>query len=438
MNIKNKTKLGQRTYKLANNLIPGGTMLFSKKPELHLPNLWPNYFSKVKDCYLWDIDGNKYIDMMFYVGTNALGYANKKIDNKVISSINKGNLSTLNNKEEVDLARELIKIHPWADMVRFARSGGEANAIAIRIARANTNKQNVAICGYHGWHDWYLATNIKSKKNLNQHLLKGIQTKGVPSNLKGSIFPFEYNNFNQLKNLIKKNKIGVICMEVMRNDYPKDNFLQKVRQIANKNNIVLIFDECTSGFRKNFGGLHLHFKVNPDIAIFGKALGNGYAITAVLGKKKIMDVAESSFISSTFWTERSGFTAAIKTIEIMKKKNSKKLIIKKGKKIKKIWNKLSKKHNINIKITGIDSICNFIFDYKNSNYLKSLLTYQMLRFGFLSNNTVMISISHSDKIIDQYEKALDKSFKYISKVINKKIKFTKKIKLAYKGFYRLN
>ena len=135
-------------------------------------------------------------------------------------------------------------------MVKFARTGGEANAIAIRIARAASGKDNVAFCGYHGWHDWYLATNIKNDKNLNQHLLKGIQTKGVPNNLKGSIFPFEYNNFNQLKNLIDRNKIGVICMEVMRNDYPKDNFLQKVRQIANKKNIVLVFDECTSGFRK--------------------------------------------------------------------------------------------------------------------------------------------------------------------------------------------
>ena len=318
-NIKKSQKLYNRAKK--NN--PGGNMLLSKKPELYLPNGWPAYFSKTKGCEIWDLDYNKFFDLsLMGVGTNILGYSNNKVDKAVHKIIKTGNLSTLNCKEEVILAEQLIKIHPWADMVKFARTGGEANAIAIRIARAASGKDNVAFCGYHGWHDWYLATNIKNEKNLNQHLLKGIQTKGVPNNLKGSIFPFEYNNFNQLKDLINKNKIGVICMEVMRNDYPKDNFLQKVRQIANKKNIVLVFDECTSGFRKNYGGLHLNFKVNPDIAIFGKALGNGYAITSIIGKRNIMETAQKSFISSTFWTERIGPAAAIETLNQMKKLKS--------------------------------------------------------------------------------------------------------------------
>ena len=216
-------------------------------------------------------------------------------------------------------------------------------------------------------------------------------------------------------------------MEVIRNIKPVDNFLLKVRRLANKYKAILIFDECTTGFRETLGGIHKKYNVIPDMAIFGKAMGNGYAITAVIGKKKIMDVAEKSFISSTFWTERAGFTAAIKTIEIMKRTNSKKIIIQKGKKIKKIWEKIIKKHNLQIKITGIDSICNFTFAYKNSNYLKSLLTYKMLKYGFLSNNTVMISTSHSNEILKGYEKALDKSFNFISKVIKKEIIFKDKI-----------
>ena len=334
-------KKSQTLYNRAKKLIPGGNMLLSKKPELFLPNGWPAYFSKTKGCEIWDLDHNKFYDLsLMGVGTNILGYSNNKVDKAVYKIIKTGNLSTLNCKEEVILAEQLIKIHPWADMVKFARTGGEANAIAIRIARAASGKDNVAFCGYHGWHDWYLATNIKNEKNLNQHLLKGIQTKGVPNNLKGSIFPFEYNKFNQLKDLIDKNKIGVICMEVMRNDYPKNNFLQKVRQIANKKNIVLVFDECTSGFRKNFGGLHLKFKVNPDIAIFGKALGNGYAITSIIGKRNIMETAQKSFISSTFWTERIGPAAAIETLNQMKKLKSWKIIDSNGKYIIKNWQKL--------------------------------------------------------------------------------------------------
>ena len=404
-------KKSQKLYKRAKKIIPGGNMLLSKKPELFLPDGWPAYYLKTKGCEIWDLDHNKFFDLsLMGVGTNILGYSNKKVDLAVKKIIKTGNLSTLNCKEEVVLAEQLIKIHPWADMVKFARTGGEANAIAIRIARAASGKDNVAFCGYHGWHDWYLATNIKSKKNLNQHLLKGIQTKGVPSNLKGSIFPFEYNNFNQLKNLIKKNKIGVICMEVMRNDYPKDNFLQKVRQIANKNNIVLIFDECTSGFRKNFGGLHLHFKVNPDIAIFGKALGNGYAITSIIGKRNIMETAQKSFISSTFWTERIGPAAAIETLNQMKKLKSWKIIDSNGKYIIKKWKYLAKKYDLQLEVKGLPALCSFLFKSKNNDKYKALITQELLKKGFLASNTVYSSIAHKRYIVDKYLEELEKVF----------------------------
>ncbi len=433
-------KKSQKLYNRAKKLIPGGNMLLSKKPELFLPNGWPAYFSKTKGCEIWDLDYNKFFDLsLMGVGTNILGYSNDKVDKAVYKVIKTGNLSTLNCKEEVILAEKLIKIHPWADMVKFARTGGEANAIAIRIARAASGKDNVAFCGYHGWHDWYLATNIKNEKNLNQHLLKGIKTKGVPNNLKGSIFPFEYNNFNQLKDLINKNKIGVICMEVMRNDYPKDNFLLKVRQIANKNNIVLVFDECTSGFRKNYGGLHLNFKVNPDIAIFGKALGNGYAITSIIGKRNIMETAQKSFISSTFWTERIGPAAAIETLNQMKKMKSWKIIDSNGKYIIKNWQKLAKNYGFQIEVKGLPALCSFVFKSKNNDKYKTLITQELLKKGFLASNSVYSSISHKRSIIDNYFEELDKVFQKIQNCengynINKYLKF----KIPLKKFERMN
>ena len=271
-----------------------------------------------------------------------MGYGNEIIDNAVKKVVSNGNMSTLNCPEEVFLAKKLIEINPWADMVRYARTGGEANAIAIRIARAASDNEKVAICGYHGWHDWYLATNIDSETNLNQHLLPGLSPNGVPKGLRGSVFPFEYNDFKSLLNIVKNHKVGIIKMEVIRNEKPKNNFLKKVRDLATKNNIILIFDECTSGFRETFGGIHKKYNVNPDMAIYGKALGNGYSITAVLGKKEIMESAQKTFISSTFWTERIGPTAALKTLELMKKLSSWEIITNNGKFMKKDGKKLQK------------------------------------------------------------------------------------------------
>ena len=326
---------GQKLWKRAKNIIPGGNMLLSKRSEMFLPDKWPSYFSKSKGCEVWDLDDNKFIDMTIMgVGTNTLGYGHPEVDEAVLKNINNGNMSTLNCPEEVQLAEKLIDMHSWAEMVRFARSGGEANAIAIRIARAASGKDNVAVCGYHGWHDWYLSANLSGDDNLESHLLPGLMPNGVPKNLQGTVFPFLYNDFESLKSIVDSNDIGVIKMEVTRNSGPEDNFLKKVRDLADSKNIVLIFDECTSGFRETFGGIHMKFDVEPDMAMFGKTMGNGYGITAVVGKKEIMESAQASFISSTFWTERIGPTAALKTLEVMENIQSWKIITDIGKSIR--------------------------------------------------------------------------------------------------------
>ncbi|MEY3200845.1 MAG: hypothetical protein RIR70_395, partial [Pseudomonadota bacterium] len=314
---------GQKLWRRAKQIIPGGNMLLSKRAEMFLPEQWPAYFSKAKGCKVWDLDGNEYTDVSIMgIGTNTLGYGHPEVDDAVRRVIDSGNMSTFNCPEEVALAEKLIALHPWADMVRFARSGGEANAIAIRIARAATGRDKVAICGYHGWHDWYLSANLGDDKNLDGHLLPGLEPNGVPRNLRGTVFPFNYNNIAELEALVSQHDIGVIKMEVVRNKGPEDNFLHKVRKLATERGIVLIFDECTSGFRQTFGGLHKLYGVEPDMAMFGKALGNGYAITATIGRREVMEAAQSSFISSTFWTERIGPAAALKTLEVMERMQS--------------------------------------------------------------------------------------------------------------------
>ena len=339
----------QKLWRRAKQIIPGGNMLLSKRPELFLPNKWPAYFIKSKDCYIWDLDFKKYLDIsLMGVGTNTLGYAHKGVDTAVKKVLKNGNLTTLNCPEEVLLSEKLLELHPWADKVRLFRTGGEASAAAVRIARAATGRSKVAFCGYHGWHDWYLSANIKDKNNLGSHLMTGLEPNGVPKELKNTSIPFEYNNFEQIKKIANLNQLAAIKMEVQRNYPPKNNFLKKIRKLCNEKGIVLIFDECTSGFRQNFGGLHKLYNVKPDIAWFGKALGNGYAITAIIGKNEIMEAAQTSFISSTFWTERIGPTAALQTLEEMEKIKSWKLITNTGNQIRKNFEDLDKLNNINI------------------------------------------------------------------------------------------
>ena len=432
---------GQNLYKKAKNLIPGGTMLLSKRPEMFLPENWPSYFSKAKGSTVWDLDGKKYIDMSIMgIGTNTLGYGNKKVDDSVFKVIKKGNMSTLNCPEEVKLAERLIEINPWSGMVRMARTGGEANAIAIRIGRAASGKDNVAICGYHGWHDWYLSANHNGGDDLSNHLLSGLHPDGVPKALKNTVYPFKYNDFEELNNIVHDNDIGVIKMEVTRNFGPENDFLKKVRNLATQKNIVLIFDECTSGFRETFGGINKKFNVDPDIAMFGKTLGNGYAITAVVGRESVMKYAQNSFISSTFWTERIGPCAALATLDEMEKLKSWELITEIGKKIRLGWKSLADQYKIEINLFGIPSLSSFNFESKNSLAYKTLITQEMLKKGFLASTNFYAAISHDDNKIDLYLNALNDIFSQISDCENQKLNILDLLDgpICHSGFSRLN
>jgi len=407
---------GQKLYKRAKRIIPGGNMLLSKRPEMFLPEKWPSYFSRSKGCKVWDLDGNEFIDTsLMGVGTNILGYGHPEVDEAVQKIIQDGNMSTLNCPEEVYLAEKLVQLHPWASMVRFARSGGEINSVAVRIARAFTGRDKIAICGYHGWHDWYISSNLSDNKNLDTHLLPGLESKGVPRALTGTALPFQYNQIDQLEKLIKDNKgeIAAIKMEVSRNTGPKDNFLQKVRDIASQNNIVLIFDECTSGFRETFGGLHKKYDVQPDMAIFGKAMGNGYAVTACIGEQEVMQAAQQTFISSTFWTERIGSAAALKTLEVMEREKSWEYITEKGNHISSQWKILAEKYELDINTWGIPALSGFTFNSANALSYKTLITQEMLKQGYLAGNSVYVCMEHTQNVIDEYFTKLDPIFALI-------------------------
>jgi glutamate-1-semialdehyde 2,1-aminomutase len=432
---------GQKLWRRAKRVIPGGNMLLSKRADMFLPEQWPTYFSKAKGCRVWDLDGNEYVDMSIMgIGTNTLGYGHPEVDERVRETVDVGNMSTFNCPEEVYLAEKLIELHPWADMARFARSGGEANAIAMRIARASAAKDKVAICGYHGWHDWYLSANLGDEKNLDGHLLPGLEPKGVPKNLRGTVYPFSYNNFAELEELVRVQDIGVIQMEVSRTSAPKDNFLQKVRKLASERNIILIFDENTSGFRQSFGGLHKIYDVEPDLAVFGKALGNGYAITAVIGRREVMESAQSTFISSTFWTERIGPVAALVTLEVMEKEKSWERITQMGLDITARWKALAHKYNLAITTSGLPALTSFAFESVNSLAYKTLITQEMQARGYLAGNSVYVCTAHSNAIISDFFEQLDPIFGLIEECEEgeRDVKTLLKGPICHEGFKRLN
>jgi glutamate-1-semialdehyde 2,1-aminomutase len=431
---------GQKLWKRAKQVIPGGNMLLSKRAEMFLPEQWPAYFSKAKGCKVWDLDGREYTDMSIMgIGTNILGYGHPEVDAAVHQTVDAGNMSTFNCPEEVYLAEKLVELHPWADMVRLARTGGEANAVAIRIARAASGKDKVAVCGYHGWHDWYLSANLGGDENLAGHLLPGLEPRGVPQNLRGTVFPFNYNNYAELEALVNAQDIGVIKMEVVRNRGPEDNFLQKVRKLATDRGIVLIFDECTSGFRQTFGGLHKMYGVEPDMAMFGKAMGNGYAITATIGRREVMEAAQSTFISSTFWTERIGPSAALKTLEVMERLQSWDTITQTGLQIRQDWQRLGDKHGLKIDHWGLPALTGFTFQSPDALAYKTLVTQEMLAKGYLAGNSVYVCTEHTPELVEGFFQALDPVFGLVKECEEGRDVMTLlKGPVCHGGFKRLN
>lgn len=431
---------GQKLWKRAKKVIPGGNMLLSKRSEMHLPDNWPSYFSKTSGCSVWDLDGKHHFDYhLMGVGTNLLGYSHPEVDAAVIQAIKDGNMCTLNAPEEVALAEKLIELDPWAGMVRFARSGGEANAIAIRIARAASGRDGVAVCGYHGWHDWYLSANLSEDDQLADHLLPGLSTAGVPKSLKGNVHPFNYNDFDNLARLVARKSIGVIKMEVIRNLEPQDDFLQNVRKLASDNDIVLVFDECTSGFRECFGGLHKQYEVYPDIAVYGKTLGNGYAVSAVVGREDVMQSAQATFISSTFWTERIGSVAALKALEVMEKEKPWETAKSVGYKAREIWQQTAKQNGFEISISGLPALSSYSINSENSLAYKTLITQEFLKCGYLAGTILYASSAHDTEKFDEYAEILNDVYGLIYDCENgREVVDLLDGPICHSGFKRLN
>ena len=432
----------QDLYIKAKTLLPGGTQLLSKRPEMFAPGKWPAYFRKASGCEVWDLDGRHYYDMTTNgIGACLLGYGDPDVSAVVIERVKNGCMSSLNPPEEVELAERLVSIHPWGEQARFARSGGEIAAVAVRIARATTDRPVAAICGYHGWADWYLAANLGESDALRGHLLPGLEPLGVPGDLRGTTIAFRYNSQEDFDKIISEHgkRLATVVMEPARHHDPEPGFLEYVRKETRRVGALLIFDEITIGWRLRFGGSHLGFKVEPDMAIFAKALGNGHPIAAVIGTKAAMEGAHRSFISSTNWTESVGPTAALATIDKIEKTRVWEHVAKVGTQVVEDWRVLGEKHGLPIEVDdGYPCLAQFAFTEKQLE-LKTLYTVLMLEHGFLGNNAIYPTLAHTPEILDLHRKAVDKVFGSIAAHIKAgDIDAILDGQVCHSGFKRLN
>lgn len=434
--------LTQDLYERAKQHIPGGTQLLSKRPEMLAPGRWPAYFREARGCETWDLDGRHYYDMSSNgIGACLLGFRDPDVTRAVQRRINLGSMSTLNPPEEVELADLLCEVHPWANQVRFARTGGEIASIAVRIARATTDRSLVAVCGYHGWSDWYLAANLGESDSLRGHLLPGLEPLGVPRELWGTALTFHYNNRPEFQHILDEfgDRLAAVIMEPCRYQDPDPGFLEYVRHGAHQCGALLIFDEITVGWRLHFGGAHLKLGIDPDMAIFAKALGNGHPIAAVIGTQGAMDGAHSSFISSTYWTESVGPAAALATLRQMQKVDVPAHVAHIGEMVTALWQRRAEKHGLPVVAgDGYPCLAHFHFEHELANELRTLYTQLMLERGFLAGLTIYPTLAHTEEIVSLYGQAIDAVFGEIAAALAAgDVEARLKGPVAHSGFRRL-
>ncbi|MCH7585871.1 MAG: aminotransferase class III-fold pyridoxal phosphate-dependent enzyme [Acidobacteria bacterium] len=428
---------GVKLYRRAKALMPGGTQLLSKRPEMFAPEVWPSYYSRAKGCRVWDLDDREFIDMAIMgIGAAIIGYADDEIDAAVIEAIQGGVMTSLNCPEEVELAEALIELHPWFDMVRYARSGGEAMGMSVRIARAHTKRDVILFSGYHGWNDWYLAANLSDDAALDGQLMPGLEPNGVPRGLAGTAIPFHLNDIESLRETVrgKEREIAAIVIEPARGEEAPAGYLQMLRDLATEIGAVLIFDEITSGYRMGAGGIHRIYGVYPDVAVFAKSMANGYAMAAIVGTEEVMQAAQTTFISSTNWTDRIGPVAALATLDRYQRANAQDHLIDSGEQMKQIWRDAAATSGLEISISGLPTLPGFGFEHEAAMELGTRFTIEMLTRGFLGFRQFKPALAHEQAELDAYKAAAKDVFAVLAGLPEADLLETP---VAHSGFHRL-
>lgn len=422
--LRASTGTGQALYSRAKRLIPGGTQLLSKRPEMFLPDQWPAYYSHAHGVSVWDLDGAEYVDMTTSaVGSCPLGFADAEVNTAVCEAIAAGSMATLNCPEEVELAELLCVLHPWAEMCRFARTGGEAMAIAVRIARARSERSVVAMCGYHGWSDWYLAANRTKSDRLGEEgsLLAGLAPGGVPRELAGTAVAFRHNDMDGLRAIAREHagKLAAIVCEPQRDARPAPGFLELAREVADESDALLIFDEISAALRLTNGGVHVLYGVKPDLAVFAKAIGNGFPMAAVIGTAEAMEAAQSTFISSTYWTERIGPTAALATLRKFALIGGTERLLDAGRRVQAIWRDAALTAGLDVEVGHPDMppLSHLNFQHHEGQAVRTLYCQLMLERGYLDNGCFYATCAHTAEILDRYAEVVAEVLAQVSHAV---------------------
>ncbi|OAI56664.1 hypothetical protein AYO49_03830 [Verrucomicrobiaceae bacterium SCGC AG-212-N21] len=405
------TGRGPELWSHARTKISCGTGLLSKRAHLFDEKSWPSYFSRCQGVEVWDLDGVKRVDFTGGVGAILLGHSDRDVNAAVHRRVSLGSYCTLASPEEVALADTLLELHPWAGKVRFARGGGEALTLAVRIARAATGRSGVAFCGYHGWSDWYLAANLGDDAALDGHLLPGLQPLGVPRELAGTAVPFRYNDLESLQSALQKldGKLAAVVMEPMRSELPRDGFVQKVIDACHAAGAVFILDEVTSGWRYGFPGAAPKLGITPDISVYAKAMSNGFPCGAVVGRDDVMNSANPSFISSSYWTDGIGPAAALACLRKMRDRGVQQDVWKLGETLQTTLRDVAARHPaLNIKVGGMPCSPSFVFQLGEfAAPAKALCIRGMLARGFLFSSQLYVMWPHTEGHVSALAAALD-------------------------------
>lgn len=402
-------KMLERTLKT----IPLGSQTFSKSKTQFPYGVSPYFVTRGKGSHVWDVDGNEYVDFINSLAAVTLGYNDPDVTAAVRSQLKDGVIFSLPHPIEAEVAEKIVEMVPCAEMVRFGKNGSDATSGAIRLARAYTGKDHVAVCGYHGWQDWYIGSTARSL--------------GVPEATRKLTHAFKYNDMDSLHSIFKKfhGRVSAVIMEPMNVEDPVNGFLENARELAHKNGAVFIFDETVTGFRFSNGGAQEYFGVTPDLATFGKGLANGYPVSAVTGKAEIMRLMEEVFFSFTFGGEALSLAAALATMKKLQKKPVIKTIWKQGAKAKKAAESMLKKYALEdaLGVKGKDCWSFLVFnDTKTYSQweLKTLFLQEMYSRGFLTIGTHNMSYSHTDKDMARLLTAYDEVFAIIKDVLTDK------------------
>lgn len=406
-------------FQRACELIPGGTQLISRRPTRFAYGVSPVYAERASGSRFWDIDGNEYIDWVSGIGAIILGYCDPVVDEAVREQISKGTMYSINHELEVELAEELVHTIPCAEMVRYAKGGGDACAIAVRIARGATGRDKILFCGYHGWHDWYLAANLQADASLDSHLFSGIEPTGVPKCLAGTAIPFPYGDLEALGNALDdhRGEIAAVIMEPFRSELPPDGYLAGVAKLAREYHVVLIFDEVSTGFRPHASGAQGLTTVTPDMAVFAKSISNGYPMGAVVGRRDIMEAASQMFISSTYWSDTIGLRAALMTLREVRRRDVPRIVDEIGMRLQAEITAAANEVTLPARCEGLPFHPHLVFEVDEAQHrsqLATLFIQEMAKRGCHGYTSFYLNAAQTSADIDQTVAAARDTFQIMA------------------------